>query len=65
MKQADNIMKDIPQLECDPANGNVYWQKTLVARQNGKNNMWQKTQAWDDAIGIDWTVMKAVMEKED
>lgn len=61
---AEGVIQAVPQLEFDSGNGNVYWHKANVARHDRKINMWQRTQAWNNAIGVDWAAMKTAMEKD-
>lgn len=53
MEIAESVIQAIPQLEFHGGNGNVYWPKTVVARHDRKTNSWQRTRAWNDAIGVD------------
>lgn len=65
MKKAEEVIARTPQVKLDGGTGIIYWQKSIIARHDRKTDGWQRTAAWNDAIGIDWSGLQSAMEKQD
>lgn len=63
LRPAETVVASYAQLQMGMANGNMYWQTNVAARLDQQSGGWQGAVLRDDAIEVDWSILKHHSEK--